>query len=100
MSLTPFGGENSAADSSVDHEVSSGQLSGRWSIVWGGVPWRGATTPLGLMWRFVSINGGSDVGARVCRYPDLRKVNGLDNISGAAGILNHGDPPGRWSFIL
>ena len=48
MSLKPFGSENSTGGSSIDHEVFSGQLSGRWSVVWGRVPWRWVTTPLGL----------------------------------------------------
>ena len=36
MGFTPFGSENGTAGSGVYHEVSSGQLSGRWSIVQGG----------------------------------------------------------------
>ena len=89
MSLIPFGSENSTASSSVNHEVSSGQLSGRQSVVRGGVPQRGLNTPLGLVQRLVGVDGGSDVGARVSRYPDQWKVDGLDDVSGAPGILNH-----------
>ena len=48
MSFAPFGGEDGTAHSGIDHEVSSVQLSGQWSIVWGEVPRRGTTTPLRL----------------------------------------------------
>ena len=89
MGLTPFGSENSAASYSIDHEVSSGQLS-RWrSIVWGGVSWRGVNAPLGLVQRLVGIDFSSDVGARVCGYLDLWKVDGLDDISGAPCFFDH-----------